>query len=575
MATHARGRRTAPSSGPLDAALVAFVDGELSRRSGGGGGGGGSGRLPLAVPASRIGGSFLSKFSKASKHSALKGKRLLPYLAGIFSLWKTPAAEGRLHYKQETWVARAGATLPRADFVLVSRPPGRKAVDRPAAAPPSPGAALDPDLCRFIAKAIGSSGTGCVAVSKVGGTFLSRNHALRGKLRKASKKLADYLRPAYSLWQMRSDLHKKPAHQETFAAPPRATLSLSDFVLVSRPAGRASAAAAAATTATAPITTNVTTNATTNAAAATTTATAPTTTNTTTTTNAITNATTTTNANGATTNTAGTNTDPVTLLGTLSKPRLAINLHRFVTAQLSTSHGAPIAARTLGKKFRADHPAFCDSDMGKKLLQVLCAEFSLWQKQPKMGKPSLQGEIFVAHANTEMEPGFVLLSRPDDHSREHEHNPYDFPALLPSTHQPAAPMGQFAPSYAEKGSSNNNRAEDGANTPPPPPPPLLPGSPLTGSPGLSDVVLDTSPLQWSFVVRQDYESNNTAKLTSALLSTDLTREDMAQNVAALLSHFRHSGSFDVFRDVSNHRMVPTQCFQPTQTTDHHTTHYSV
>ena len=58
---------------------------------------------------------------------------------------------------------------------------------------------------------------------------------------------------------------------------------------------------------------------------------------------------------------------------------------------------------------------------------------------------------------------------------------------------------------------------------------------------------EITPLQWSLVASQDYESNNTAKLTGALLSTDLTREDMARNVAALLTHFRHSGSFEVFR----------------------------
>ncbi len=514
------------SPAQLRAALVKYVQVEISRRGGARAVGRGMG---AAVPASRVGGSF---FSKPAHRAALGKKRLLPYLAGIFSLWRAQADIKKPASRQETYVAPSRAVLSSVTFVLLSRP-GRGSASKDSSPASTTRSALDPALCRFMATAFESSGAGYISVSKVGGTFFSRQHALRDKMRKTGKSLSNFLSPAYSLWKIRPDKGDKASLQEIYAAPPDANLAPSDFVLVSRPSseylrGRKSNAGGASPRADVRQGTDIT---------GAVSVAAPT-------------------AKDATA--VAVKADTAVAQPCISDPR---RLENFVNLQLAEMGGEPIAAKTLGKVFRVLHPAFArEGNMSGKLLQVLREKFSLWQKEPARGAPSAEGEIFAAPADMALAPdGFVLLSRPRSpaHENKHMHDPQDFPALVPSSNRlvPAKDVSTPQPLVEETGPTKSEVESDQGSP--------LPRSPLAGSPGLSregseadiDAMLmhstsdndEIMPLQWSLVASQDYESNNTAKLTGALLSTDLTREDMARNVAALLTHFRHSGSFEVFR----------------------------
>eukprot|EP00946_MAST-07B_sp_MAST-7B-sp1_P005081 g5081.t1 len=511
------------------------------------------------VPASRIGGSFLSR---PGYRAALlgTGERLMPYLSRTFSLWKDSADDQKPVNQREIYVAHAKANFPPSRFACMSRPEGvavgarragraqDKSPDKPASAkkenqearskdppnsaaksvkkknaPPSKSSKLpkvpssiDPGLRRYVKNAIKLNGF--VSVSKVGGAFLSHNQTLRKMLKDAKKKLPDYLSTEYSLWKMRSELNeRKPSEQEVYVAARDAWLAPTDFVLLSRP--HSDNAADTATTFKIQTSTVQPT------------------------------------AKGA---------HKVATTTTRQKPDqgdVESRVCRFVNTRVSEAGSRPVLALKLVCGFIKEHPTLCNSKSGGRLLLMIRDNFSLWQKSVPQCKDLFDGDVFVANADTDSIHGFTLISRPEQ-----------------------VPSIKAKPPSAESSSSNTkgNTVADSPErlnfTPP--------GSPDAGSQRGSSPLVDSklsspTPLNyqsqgkpqkvfayegatfsnaasenlhnpWSFTVRKYYESDATVKLTDALLATDLTRKDLAQSIAALLAHFRQQGSFELFRDVSNH-----------------------
>eukprot|EP00946_MAST-07B_sp_MAST-7B-sp1_P004652 g4652.t1 len=510
------------------------------------------------VPASRIGGSFLSR---PGYRAALLGteERLMPYLSRTFSLWRDTADDHKPVNHREIYVAHASANFPPSQFTCVSRPEGDatgerragraqdKSPDKRASAKkesrearskdPSNVAAtsakkknstpgktsklsgsIDPSLRRFVKNAIKLNG--CVSVSKIGGTFMSHNHALRKMLKNAKKKLPDYLSSEYSLWKMRSELsERKPSEQEVYVAARAAWLAPADFVLVSRP--NSDDAADPATTLKTPSS-----------------AIQP-------------------SAKG-----------PKEVVSKSTRQNtnqedVETSVCRFVGTLISEAGKKPVLALGLVRRFIKEHPTLCNSKSGGRILLMMRDNFSLWQKSVPQGKDLFDGDVFVADAKTSTIQGFTLISHPKP---------------VPPTKANAPPM---------ESSSSNTEGDFLPDSSVPLKNTTPPGSPDARSQGGTSLFVDSklsspTPMNfhqsqpepqkvfayegatfsnaasenlhnpWNFTARKYYESDATVKLTDALLATDLTREDLAQSFAALLAHFRQQGSFELFRDVTNH-----------------------
>ena len=198
------------------------------------------------ISASQIGGSFLIR--KEARQALVKtGQRLIPYLAQIFSLWRKVGENSKPRSQRETYVAHASATFLPSKFTLLSRPGEHrttsqnpagivKAKDYNDDATENHSADvcntnndsreksdLDRELRLFIEKETASS-EGCVSLSKIGGAFFSCRPKLLRVLHKTGDKLSTYLSRDYCLYKSRKEPHELFCALEGTDLPPHFSL---------------------------------------------------------------------------------------------------------------------------------------------------------------------------------------------------------------------------------------------------------------------------------------------------------------------------------------------------------------